>query len=151
MGVIFMTRCLSRTGCILILLLIPFLQSMAQPVQREPALMALREARVAPVSALFRTPFVPVQIHAIDAPEQLAVGESAIFSARVNIRDLTLPAEATWSFGDGTVRRGLAVEHAFDEAGIYHVTFRMANDRSSEVRTVVVEVVGDDSADPAQH
>lgn len=113
----------------------------SQPLRTDPSMTAVRAARATPLPALFGRPFVGVEVSGIDAPEKVEVGEEVRFTAITNIRNVTLPAETTWKFGDGETRRGLSTTHVFERPGRYTVAFSMSNSGSADGATVQVEVL----------
>lgn len=113
----------------------------AQPLRSDPSITAVRSARATPLPALFGRPFVAVQVSGIDAPDRVKAGEEVRFSAITNIRNVTLPAEMRWEFGDGKTGRGLSTTHVFEQPGRYTVTFSMSNSRSSDQAAVEIEVL----------
>ncbi len=83
---------------------------------------------------------VPVDVRTIEGPNQLAPGETGLFSARTNIEAASLPIRSRWDFGDGHTAAGLSARHAFAQPGTYAVTFRMWNEYSEDADTLVVTV-----------
>ena len=57
-------------------------------------------------------------------PERVAAGDTAGFAAEVTEAGGGAPKSYAWDFGDGTVRKGAEVSHAWAEPGAYTVTLR---------------------------
>lgn len=89
----------------------------------------------------FRSPFIGVDVHDIEGPDMLEVGETGIFSANANIEAATPPFDYTWRFGDGETSDGLVSRHAFDAPGTYTVTFTAENSGSDDTESMSVTVV----------
>lgn len=84
--------------------------------------------------------FVPVAILSAMGPRTLDPGQGGTFEATTNA-DATQPTTYTWDFGDGTTAEGLVATHSYDRPGTYTVTFTAANKKSTDVRTMTVEVI----------
>lgn len=82
----------------------------------------------------------PVRIVALDAPEQLQVGESGTFTASVN-PDAEEPIRYQWEFGTGAMATGLTAAHTYAEPGEYTVTFTASNEAGTVSESTTVEVV----------
>lgn len=89
----------------------------------------------------FRSPFVAVDVFAIEGPAMLEVGEPGMFAATTNLESATPPLNYTWRFGDGSMSNGLVSAHAFEAPGTYTVTFTAVNDGSEDTETMLVTVV----------
>jgi outer membrane protein OmpA-like peptidoglycan-associated protein len=90
----------------------------------------------------FRSPFVPIQVIALECPTELQVGETATFSASTNIDQATPPVQFRWNFGDGTTATGEVATHSFATAGTYTVNFTASNQdgRGQSMRSCTVTV-----------
>jgi outer membrane protein OmpA-like peptidoglycan-associated protein len=90
----------------------------------------------------FRSPFVPVQVIALECPTTLQAGETATFSASTNIDRASPPVEFRWNFGDGTTATGEVATHSFATAGTYTVNFTASNQagRGTSTRSCTVTV-----------
>ncbi|MFW5972732.1 MAG: PKD domain-containing protein [Bacteroidota bacterium] len=90
----------------------------------------------------FRSPFVPVEVIAIECPTELQVGETGTFSATTNIEQATPPVEFRWNFGDGTTATGEVATHSISTAGTYTVNFTASNQegRGTSMRSCTVTV-----------
>ncbi len=89
----------------------------------------------------FDSPFTPVQIIALDGPQELTAGESGTFTATVNDVEATPPLSYVWEFGDGATATGLLATHTYTDPGTYEVTFIVANEGSRATQSMTVEVV----------
>lgn len=88
----------------------------------------------------FRSPFTPVEVIALDGPEELTAGESGTFTATVNDEEATRPLEYQWDFGDGNTADGLLANHTFEEEGSYTVTFTASSEANADSSSMNVQV-----------
>ena len=88
----------------------------------------------------FKSAFTPVEVLAIDCPEELTTGEAGSFSASIN-EGASEPLEYRWDFGDGTTANAIAGSHSYAQGGTYTVTFTATNDGSTDTATCSVRVI----------
>lgn len=83
----------------------------------------------------------------IDAPENVAVGKAATFTADVTdeVGDVTV----TWQFGEGEVT-GTSVEHSFGSAGTQTVTVIVTDEHGASITKELTVNVGQQDAANAQ-
>jgi PKD repeat protein len=94
---------------------------------------------VAGLRVNFSKPFRPVMVMSAMGPSELLTGAEGTFEATVN-PDATQPVDYMWDFGDGTTATGLVATHSYATDGMYTATFTARNKRSSDSRTVAVNV-----------
>lgn len=82
----------------------------------------------------------PVEITAVDGPDELEVNEEGTFEAAIN-EDAGEPLEFSWEFGDGTTAAGLMATHAYSQEGEYEVTFTASNPENEVSETLSVTVI----------
>ncbi len=92
------------------------------------------------VRYIFKSPFTPVQILAIDGPSELEVGDAGTFTAMTNEDKATKPLTYEWDFGDGSTGSGLTATHDYNSPGTYTVTFTASNSGSADERSLEVRV-----------
>ncbi len=88
----------------------------------------------------FSKPFRPVMVVSATGPGEILTNEDGTFEASIN-PDATTPVTYTWDFGDGTTASGLVATHAYAQDGTYTATFTARNKRSSDSRSVTVNVM----------
>lgn len=94
-----------------------------------------------PLTALFKQANVPADVHYLDGPEQLRVGDAGIFMAVANIETASLPLRSQWDFGDGATASGLHTRHRYTTPGMYRITFTLSNEYGEDADTLYVTVV----------
>lgn len=88
----------------------------------------------------FKSAVVPVEIHSIDGPVALEVGQQATYTAVTNEDRATRPVTYTWNWGDGSAATGMTASHTYASAGTYTVTFRAANPGRKADSSITVRV-----------
>lgn len=89
----------------------------------------------------FKRAFTPVEVLAIDGPQDLEAGDEGTFSATTNDEIATQPIEYRWDWGDGTTATGLLATHSYQEPGTYNVIFTASNDGVTDSESMSVTVV----------
>lgn len=79
----------------------------------------------------------------IDAPDQVAVGQSVRFDAGMSSDSDGAVAKYDWAFGDGATAGTVQAVHRFDEPGEYDVTLTVTDDAAvgNSAQTVVRRIV----------
>ncbi|NNE46670.1 MAG: PKD domain-containing protein [Rhodothermales bacterium] len=94
---------------------------------------------VAGLRVNFSKPFRPVMVVTASGPSELLTNADGTFEATIN-PEATQPVTYTWDFGDGTTANGLVATHSYATEGTYTATFTARNKRSSDSRTMTVNV-----------